>query len=59
VASDWTTLDDLGSVGMESDLMPTSRDPKSLDLAVNVRAQGEELRNAGGYTAILNGDFPP
>jgi hypothetical protein len=44
---------------MEPDLMPTSREPQSLDLAVNVRAQGEELKNAGGYTAILNGDFPP
>jgi len=56
--SDWVDFDNLGTAGVESDLMPVSRDPQSLDLAVNVRAQGEELRNAGGYLVIENGAFP-
>ncbi len=56
--SEWINLDRLGTLGMEPDLMPVHRDPPSLDIALNVRAQDEELANAGGYLKVANSDFP-
>jgi len=50
--SEWINLDKLGTKGMEPDLMPPHREPQSLDEAVNVRAVGPNLANAGGYSLV-------
>lgn len=56
--SDWITIDRLGVLGAEPDMMPVHRQPHSLDEAMNVRALGANLANAGGYTAVSGGDLP-
>jgi hypothetical protein len=56
--SDWTTIGGLGAIGMEPDKTPVHKAPQSLDLAVNVRAIGPNLANAGGYKAVAGGGFP-
>lgn len=56
--SEWINIDKLGSRGMEPDMMPSDRDPQSLDIAVNMRSSGTNLANAGGYDAVPFGDIP-
>lgn len=56
--AEWINLDKLGTKGIEPDLMPPHREPQSLDEAVNVRALGPNLANAGGYLAVENSGFP-
>ena len=56
--SEWTKLEGLGSIGMEPDKTPVHKEPQSLDLAVNVRVNGDWLENAGGYKTVEGGDFP-
>ena len=56
--SEWIPIDKLGTQGVEPDLMAVHREPASLDDAVNVRALGPNLANAGGYTEVSNGTLP-
>ena len=58
MSAQWINLDKLGTKGIEPDLMPPHREPQSLDEAVNVRALGPNLANAGGYLKVANSDFP-
>lgn len=55
---EWIPIDRLGTLGIEPDMMPVHRDPQSLDEAVNVRALGANLANAGGYRLVANGSLP-
>lgn len=52
MSSQWINIDKLGTVGVEPDLMPTHRQPQSLDEASNIRAVGPNLSNAGGYLQV-------
>lgn len=51
--SAWETLFPMGKVGLESDLVSFDRNPLSLDIALNVREYGGEIRNAGGYQDVV------
>lgn len=56
--SEWVNIDKLGMRGMEPDMIPTDRDPQSMDVIVNMRSQGTNLANAGGFAAVPFGDIP-
>jgi hypothetical protein len=54
--SDWSIIGKLGTAGMVPDKPSDHMQPFELDLAVNVRAIGPNLENAGGYSFVY--EFP-
>ena len=57
--SDWATIDKLGTAGMVPDKPSDHMQPSELDLAVNVRAIGPNLTNAGGFSVVTEFFVPP
>jgi hypothetical protein len=50
--SEWINIDKLGTVGIEPDRVQTATELQSFTDAVNVRAVGPNIANAGGYKAV-------
>lgn len=50
--SEWVSIKNLGSIGIEPDRMPENRPAESFDIAQNVRPVGQDLEGAGGYTTV-------
>ena len=51
--NEWINIDKLGTVGIEPDRVQVGTEPQSFTEAVNIRAIGPNISNAGGYKFIV------